>query len=214
VPNPVPVPSSPLSVNADENARTELFVQTLLQLMRAGTTPSGIDSSLVTDPTVFPQAPDSDAAVLLLSTRAQQLFYRQLGLAITKNFTGAGDIVFPAPNPYLEQTFLTTGLTRGAGVYLSSSGTVSQGSCSSDAASLIIGVAESNVANGVAGAVIAIGTLGGVLSGATPNTEYFLGPIGLPVLFSTLTQGQRIIRLGVASSSTDLEVRIADFGLR
>jgi hypothetical protein len=53
-----------------------------------------------------------------------------------------------------------------------------------------------------------------VLSGATFGTEYFLGSTGQPVLFGSLSQGQRLVRLGIARSATDLEVRITDLGLR
>lgn len=210
MPNPVPVPSGPISLNPTENLRVEAFVQSLLQVMRAGTSGLG-DPTLLTDATVFPQANDADPAALHLASRAQQLFYRQLGVAISKNFSGAGEIVIP---PYLEETFTSAGLARGVGVYISAPGVVAQGSYDSEAPSRIIGISLGAAAAGASVQVLNTGVISAVLTGATPGAEYFLGPTGLPVLYSAVPDGKHIIRLGIASTTTDLEVRIADYGVR
>jgi len=220
-----------------DNAQVEAFVAALVQVLRAGTT--GVtDPQLNTDPTIYSQEIDADGTPLELASRERQLFFRQLGVALVMvGGAGGGGLdpslvnVNPGPNlvPRADGTgkllpgwlpatwqrdLLCTGVTKGRGVYLSGISTVSQGANDTDVHAAIFGVAAATVANGQVAPIAIYGPVTDVLSGAVPGEEYFLGSSGEPVLFNMLVPGNRIIRLGYAVSSTDLEVRITDLGVR
>lgn len=217
MPIPVTIPAGKLSLTDAEQTEAEAFLAILAQVVRSGTTGSSVD----TPPTALvpPNAPTDPATglpqveYLTLDSPDKQLFFRQLAVAASKVWSPS-NIIIPPPAPYLAQTYTSAGVSRGDAVVLSASGTADSGSNGSDAGALIIGLAMADADPGTTVSVLAIGTFYGVLSGATFGTEYFLGPTGQPVLFNTLSQGQRLVRLGIARSPTDLEVRIMDLGLR
>lgn len=210
MPNPIAsVPSSPLPIDATVNAAAEAFVSTLLQVFEQGT--SGLSSTENTDPSY--QQLDGAGAVgpVLLRSREQQLFFRQLGVAIATNFA---NLSVSVPEPYFAQTFTSAGVARGDVVVLVGEGVVGPGSCITDLGAMVLGVAKEAAAAGDPVSVVLFGSFFDILTDAVVKTEYFLGPAGSLVLFDTLTPGQRIVRMGYASSPTDLEVRITDIGVR
>lgn len=100
----------------------------------------------------------------------------------------------------------------GDGVYISGNDTVAPGAPSVDAQARIIGVARETVTSPNPVEIVVAGVVPGALSGATANVPYYLGAGGAPVLYGSLTGGDRTIRLGFAKNATDLEVRIHDYG--
>jgi hypothetical protein len=76
----------------------------------------------------------------------------------------------------------------------------------------VIGVADAAILAAASGPILTSGTCTGVLSGATFNTPYYLGPTGAPVLYASLAGNARVVRLGMAKNATDLEVRVVDYG--
>jgi hypothetical protein len=97
-------------------------------------------------------------------------------------------------------------------VYISANNAVSQGDCSVDAESRVIGVAPAAISDTATGRVVYEGIVTGALSGATAGTAYYLGTTGQPVLYGALTGNNRVVRLGYALNATDLDVHIMDLG--
>ena len=60
--------------------------------------------------------------------------------------------------------------------------------------------------------VVKHGVCASVLSSASPNTPYFLGNNGALVTFGSLPTPGRVIRVGYAINTTDLDVQIMDLG--
>ena len=113
-----------------------------------------------------------------------------------------------------QAKLLSGGNAAKAGVAFNSSGKIVDGACTTTdtLSSRIVGVAmEAKLADESA-LVVFSGPAAGVLTSATIGTPYYLGSTGQPVLYSTLTAGQRIIRLGYAMSASDLFVSIQDMG--
>jgi hypothetical protein len=100
----------------------------------------------------------------------------------------------------------------GDGVYISGNDTVAPGDPTVDAQARVIGVARETVTSPNPVEIVVSGVVPGALTGATANAPYYLGAGGAPVLYATLTGGDRTIRLGYAKNATDLEVRIHDYG--
>jgi hypothetical protein len=214
MPNPVLIPTGPLPITTADITNAEAFVAAFLRLIESGAV-GGTDPSLLPSATVLPPGPDQSPASLSLTTAAAQLFYRQLGVAISAAFqTGSAGPGAPTAT-LLMPTFVSNGVTKGSGVYLTSAGRVANGDCATDAKSLVLGVASASVASGGGVGVLVAGALTGGLSGATPGTPYFLGPTdGHPALYESLSAGNRMIQLGIATSSSNLEVQIVDYGMR
>jgi hypothetical protein len=115
--------------------------------------------------------------------------------------------------PYVKEDWTAlNNISKGDGVYIAGNNVVSKGDASSDGASRIIGVAETDIFNGADGKVIMTGTLAGVLTGASAGTRYFLGTDGQPTLIGSLPARARTVQLGIAKNTTDLSVRVFDFG--
>ena len=214
MPNPVPVPSGPLTVVDGDINSAETFVAALARIIQSGATGS-TDPSLNPSATLLPVGPDQPPTPVALLTREQQLFYRQLGAAISAVFRTGSAGPGTLPPTQLVPVFVSNGVTKGSGVYIDSAGRVKNGDCTDDTKSSIIGVAAATAGVGAGVAVDVLGAVSGVLTGATTGQAYFLGPTnGQPVLFSSLVPGNRIIQLGVATSPTNLEVQIVDLGVR
>jgi len=210
MPNPVTaVPATPLPIDANVNAAAEAFLTSLLQIFEHGTT--GLSGQENTDPSYQQLDGAGTIGPMVLRSREQQLFFRQVGLALAKNFA---NLTVTVPEPYFSQSYTSDGVTRGDAVVMTSEGHVGPGSCTTDVGSLLVGMARDDASAGATVVVVLFGSFFDVLVGAALNEEFFLGPTGRPVRFDDLVPGQRIIRLGYASSSTDLEVRIDDLGVR
>lgn len=100
----------------------------------------------------------------------------------------------------------------GVGVYISGNNTIATAACNVDATARVIGVTTASATSGNPANIVVSGVVAGALSGATANVPYYLSQTGTPVLYSTLTGGDRTIRLGFAKNATDLEVRVLDYG--
>ena len=104
-------------------------------------------------------------------------------------------------------------ITKGVGLYISSNGAVSPGTCTTDIASRTIGIAYAGALQNAQAQVMLEGILLGALGGAgIRNERYFLGSDGLPCLVTALPNGARVIQLGIARNADDLAVQIFDFG--
>lgn len=92
------------------------------------------------------------------------------------------------------------------------SGEVGKGRADTDAKSYITGLAiTAQPTPGSAALVVALGPALGVLTGATPGTQYYLGATG-GLSTSPPGAGKRVISMGFARTATDLWVRITDYG--
>src|SRR4051812_5209258 len=82
MPHPVPIPAGARPVTDAETARAEALVAALTQIIQYGT------SGATTNPprTDTPQGLDQALAPLVLSTAEQQLFYRQMAVALASSF--------------------------------------------------------------------------------------------------------------------------------
>lgn len=115
--------------------------------------------------------------------------------------------------PAVKEVWTAVGaLAKGDGVYVSANNSVSKGDATDDLKSRVIGVAEAAVANGAQGKVVVTGVVTSVLSGATPGDRYYMSALGQPTLIGSLPSRARTIQLGIAKNSTDLTVRVFDYG--
>lgn len=209
--HPVPVVKTPIELSAEDVAQVDSFVEVFVRLTAAGTVGAEVLSPVIAQFGVNPPAP------LELVTAKQQLFYRQLGIALRKAGvisvgTGGGGTT---TSQTISQPFnAAVEIHFGAGVYVTTTGGIADGDCRDDDKSRIVGIATASAAPGVEVRIVSVGTIAGVLDVATPGTPFFLGQNGQPVLFDSLQFGERIIQLGIARSSTDLEVRLFDLGVR
>lgn len=89
-----------------------------------------------------------------------------------------------------------------------------KGDAGNDADSRIMGLATETITASASGNVVRRGVANGVLTGATPGTPWFLNAGGGLTSSPPTGSGRRIIRMGHAKNSTDLEVLIHDFGKR
>jgi hypothetical protein len=86
---------------------------------------------------------------------------------------------------------------------------LAKGMASVDAKSRIVGVARTS---GSSVAIVSEGVAEGVLSSATAGDPYYLQGSGGVGPFSSISAGQRVIRVGFAKNASDLFVHIADLG--
>src|SRR5512140_893127 len=175
MPNPVPVPSGPQTIVDGDITSAETFVAALARIIQSGAV-GATDPSLNPSPTVLPAGPDQDPTPVALLTREQQLFYRQLGAAISAVFRTGSAGPGTVPPTLLVPVFVSNGVTRGSGVYIDSMGRVRNGDCNNDLMSCIVGVATTTAGVGAGVAVDVLGASVGLLVGATAGTRYFLGP--------------------------------------
>lgn len=141
-------------------------------------------------------------------------------------FTGAGQVV--AGNglqktgnrldvtdaPFLKASH-ATGDVLAVGdpvVFSSTANTLGKAAANSGATARVIGVSLAATSAGGTATIVKRGTAAGVLSGANPGDPMYLGSTG--GLSSSAPVSGRIIRVGYAINSTDLEVEIADYGQR
>ena len=86
---------------------------------------------------------------------------------------------------------------------------LAKGMASVDAKSRIVGVARTS---GSSVAIVSEGVAEGVLASATAGDPYYLQGSGGVGPFSSISAGQRVIRVGFAKNASDLFVHIADLG--
>jgi hypothetical protein len=103
-------------------------------------------------------------------------------------------------------------IAKGHGVYIAANNAVSSGDCTDDTKSRSIGVADAAILDAAQGKIVVSGNISGVLTAATAGTRYFLGTAGEPVLITALPARARTVQLGIAKNTTDLTVRVFDFG--
>jgi len=109
-------------------------------------------------------------------------------------------------------TTATDATLNGDPVYINGANVVGKADAGVDAKSRVIGVIRTG--GGIAGSVVEVVSIGrctGILSGATPNTPYYLqntGGIGT----SLPGANKRVIQVGKAFNTTDLWVDIIDYG--
>lgn len=99
MPIPVPIPSGPLVITEDDSSAAESFVSAIGQIFANGTT----GSVLATKPTIIPTGPGSPPQIIQITTAEQQLFYRQLGVAVVKALTSGlseGSITIDVGNKF------------------------------------------------------------------------------------------------------------------
>jgi hypothetical protein len=112
MPNPVPIPVGPLAITDADTAKAEAFVSAIAQVFQSGTI-GGTNPFDITPPTVYPQSSNNSSTPLALATKEQQLFFRQLGIALFKtwdgNTSGGGGVsagtanTFTGPCTFQEQ---------------------------------------------------------------------------------------------------------------
>lgn len=109
-------------------------------------------------------------------------------------------------------------IATGDVVYLNTTtDTIFRASNTTEAASMVLGLATAAVTSGAAVLdVHASGRLDGAITGGgfTPGDPVFLGTNGGKSTFAALASGANIIQLGVALNTTDLFVRIQDYGTK
>lgn len=105
------------------------------------------------------------------------------------------------------------GLTIGAPVIISNLGTAEPGAASSAATAGIVAVCTQTTAASGNAPLATHGKVTG-LSGLTAGAPYYLGDSGGLALYSAVTSGNRAIRIGFASSATDLIVNVQDMGVK
>lgn len=179
MPIPVPIPSGPLSITEDDSATAELFVAAIGQVFANGTT----GSSLQTKPTIIPTGPNSAPQIIQISSAEQQLFYRQLGIAILKSIAiaggGGGTTTVDIGNKFTG--VCPTDSTVGDLVYVSGPGKAVDLVDITDAAKIptvgcIIEKASASVCT-----VQTHGLVSAIYSGLTPGRMYFAGVDSRPI---------------------------------
>jgi hypothetical protein len=89
---------------------------------------------------------------------------------------------------------------------------VGKATANSDAKSRVLGVTRTGQSTpGNTAAIVSAGPCASVLTGATAGTAYYLAAAG-GISSSLPGAGNRVIQVGVAKNSTDLFVRIVDYG--
>jgi hypothetical protein len=181
MPNPVPIPTGPLTVTDADTDRAEAFVAAITQVFQSGTL--GVTDPLrITPPTIYPQGPDTAATSLVLSTKEQQLFFRQLGIAIARSWeSGGGTPVTPTnANTFVGPCLSSAAL--GDLVYIASAGMAVRKADPVDYLKLpsvgcIIEKETSTIA-----VVQTSGIVTSPYTGLTPGRSYFVGLDGRPAL--------------------------------
>jgi len=196
MPIPVPIPSGAYVMDDATSAAAEAFVATIAQIFRSGTTGATIN----TPPTLFPDGtnPAIDPGTgqpylvpLVIDTAEEQLFYRQLAIAVA---TAAGSIVVPpTPTPQLVLFDATcpSGVVVGDLVRISSAGHVALTDITSVTLMPAVGVVKAK-ASSTECTVQTHGYVQGIFSGLTAGLSYYVsraskvGPLPIPTAGETL----------------------------
>lgn len=115
----------------------------------------------------------------------------------------------------VKETWQVTGALNPGHIVYGAATLAAKGNAAVVAQSFVIGVVGATAPNGSLTNITRLGVVQGAFTGgATAGTRYFLGANGLPVGFPSLAARARIVQVGVAVNSTDLDVLIEDFGRR
>lgn len=146
---------------------------------------------------------------------------------ISKDSGGNFILIDPVPNnvstsaaglkvtraPVVEELYTADGaIAVGDVVYFSANDKVKTAANSADATARVVGVAVTAAADLATVKIVHLGKALAVLSGATFNTPFYVGPTGLLIQFASLAAGARVLRIGMAMNATDLYVDIKDYG--
>lgn len=157
----------------------------------------------------------TDGAITLGTTELTFTQFTGAGQVVPGNgLTKSGNVLSVIHAPYL-MSMHPAGENVAAGdpvVFSSTPNTLSKALASSNALARVVGVAAAGASTGEATNVIKRGVAAGVLSGATPGEPVYLASAG--GLTQTAPTTGRVIRVGFAITETDLEVEIADYGMR
>jgi hypothetical protein len=100
-------------------------------------------------------------------------------------------------------------------VYINGSGTVAEASCSATSTARVVGISYNIfTSSGSFVTFITSGSVAPVGQLLVPGTPYYLGSSGELVEFSALVSGDRVIRLGYASTANSLQLAIQDMGAK
>lgn len=91
---------------------------------------------------------------------------------------------------------------------------LAKGDAANDADSRVIGVSDNAYSASATATIIRKGILTGALTGATPNTPYYLANGGGITTTPPTGSGNNLVRIGYAVNSTDLDVNIEVVGRR
>lgn len=202
--NPVPVPGGPLSIDDTDIALAEAFVAAIAQIMQSGTTGgAGTGASA----SIYPITVDGVPVAVSVGTKEQQLFYRQLGIAIAKsmalgatlNVNSGGPITFPAT--------CDSAAVVGDLVYVSAASMVRGVDYTDPSKMPAVGCIVSKQSTTTC-TVQTAGVLSGVYSGLAPGSMYYTGPGQRPVLLPAPSVGQTLYlqALGVALDASTLVI--------
>jgi hypothetical protein len=198
MPIPVSLPSGALAIDDTISATAEAFVAAIGQVFRSGT--SG--ATLNTPPTLFPDGtnpaidPGSGQpylASLVISTPEQQLFFRQLAVAIASAIGSGGGGGPPPITVQLVQFDALCPSTVAVGdlVRVASAGHVAKTDITDIASLPAIGVVTAK-ATTTSCTVQTHGIVAGLFTGLTPGLLYYvardstLGPLPVPTSGETL----------------------------
>jgi hypothetical protein len=181
MPNPVPIPASPLPSTPDQIARAEAFVAALGRLFAYGSRGSGLpgletEPTLLVDPNPTEAGGNIPARTLLISDKRAQHFFRQLAHAFAATFEGGGggpggSTQIMAP---LEMT-CPASATAGDIVYFTSYTDVAFANPASAAAMPARGIVMEKPAADRA-TVLLRGFVEGIYTGLVPGESYIVGP--------------------------------------
>lgn len=103
-------------------------------------------------------------------------------------------------------TMTSAGVTAGDAVYINGSGQAASAQADNINTSKVIGFAKTTVGSGSNVDIIVVGTVSGVLSGATAGNTYFLSDATAGDVSTTVPSdnGDVVMRVGYAISATDL----------
>lgn len=204
MPNPVPIPAGPLDITDDDSTLAEAFVAAIAQVMLAGT--SGGTPGRATPATIFAAGADALPSSLVLATKEQQLFFRQMGIAIAKSMA-LGSTVIPGGDstPTTFSATCPSGASVGDLVYVSSAGYVTPVDITDVAKVPAVGCILSK-SSSTSCLVQTAGLAGGLYSGLTAGAMYYSGLSSRPSILPTPSVGQSLFlqALGIALDPTTL----------
>lgn len=177
MPNPVPIPTGPLSVSEKDVQRAEELLSAIVQVIHSGT--SGANPP--TYPTLVPSEDPTKLKPLVLATDLQQQQYRQLAVAIAKVVSTWSTEPDPDPpdpevvDPLLIKASCDVSVVPGDIVVADNAAQlrVRKADPTSETGIPAIGVVESK--ESATSCFVRVGGITDVFSSLVPGKVYFLG---------------------------------------
>lgn len=204
MPIPVQIPVGAFVIDDSINAKAELLVQVLTQIFKYGTT----GATITTPPTLYPDGvnPEIDPLTgrprlkaLTISTPEQQLYYRQLALAVVGVIEGGG--VLPPSTPQLTTFGAECPSTAMVGdlVYVSGPGEVALADYTDSAKLPAVGCITAK-SDAITATIQTHGVVVGAYAGLSPGAMYCIGSNSRPALQVSPGVGQSLFyqAIGVA----------------